>query len=101
MIRGFFARTKQPLLQEWLVELAKRIARRVPVKLGFLMGLSALVRPRTRGWGKARAAIEEYVKGEKGRQRDALGLAELATAEAANPSRTRIAPAESGAGHVR
>jgi hypothetical protein len=33
-----------------------------------------LIRPRTRGWGKARAAIEEYVGGQRAMQRRALGL---------------------------
>jgi heterodisulfide reductase subunit C len=75
VIRNFLARTGQPLLQEWLVEMVKRIARRLPVKLGILMGLSAVWRPRTRGWGKARDAISEYVHEQESKQRSALGLA--------------------------
>ena len=74
IIRNFFARTKQPLLQEWLIEMAMRIGRRLPVRLGFLMGLSAVFRPRTRGWGKARDAIAEYVHEQETQQRQALGL---------------------------
>jgi heterodisulfide reductase subunit C len=74
VIRNFFARTGQPLLQEWLVEMARRIARRLPVKLAMMMGLSALVRPRTRGWGPAGAAIGEYLEEQEARQRAALGL---------------------------
>jgi heterodisulfide reductase subunit C len=77
LIRRFFAKTGQPLLQEWLVELARRIARRLPVRLSMLMGIAALIRPRTRGWSKARAAIGEYVGEQQGKQRKALGLAEL------------------------
>ncbi len=76
IIRNFFARTKQPLLQEWLVELATRIARRIPVRLGFLMGLSAVFRPRTRGWNKARDAITDYVNEQEAKQHRALGLKE-------------------------
>jgi heterodisulfide reductase subunit C len=75
VIRNFFAKTGQPLLQEWLVEMVKRIARRLPVRLGILMGLSAVFRPRTRGWGRARAAISEYVHEQESTQRSALGLA--------------------------
>ena len=75
VIRNFFAKTGQPLLQEWLVEMVKRIARRLPVKLGISMGLSAVLRPRTRGWGKARDAISEYVHKQESKQRSALGLA--------------------------
>jgi heterodisulfide reductase subunit C len=77
LIRRFFAKTGQPLLQDWLVELARRIARRLPVRLSMLMGIAALIRPRTRGWSKARAAISEHVGEQQGKQRKALGLAEL------------------------
>jgi heterodisulfide reductase subunit C len=57
--------------------MAKRVARRLPVKLGIMMGLAALFRPKTRGWGKARAAITEYVDEQGAKHRKALGLAEL------------------------
>jgi heterodisulfide reductase subunit C len=74
VIRGFFAKTGQPLLQNWLVEIAKRVARRLPVMFGLRMGLAALFRPRTRGWAKARDAITEYVEEQEALQRKALGL---------------------------
>ena len=74
VIRGFFAKTGQPLLQNWLVEMAKRVARRLPVMFGLRMGLAALFRPRTRGWEKARDAITEYVEEQEALQRKALGL---------------------------
>jgi heterodisulfide reductase subunit C len=76
IVRNFFSKTGQPLLQNWLVELAMRIARYSPVKLGFLIGLSAVFRPRTRKWVKARDAITEYVDAQETRQRHALGLRE-------------------------
>jgi heterodisulfide reductase subunit C2 len=74
IIRNFFVKTKQPLLQKWLIELAMRIARYSPVKLGFLMGWSAVFRPRTRNWDKARDAITEYVDEQETKQCHALGL---------------------------
>ena len=74
VIRGFFAKTGQPLLQNWLVEIAKRVARRFPVMFGLRMGFAALFRPRTRGWAKARDAITEYVEEQEALQRKALGL---------------------------
>ena len=77
IIRGFFAKTGQPLMQEWLIEMARRVARRLPVKLAMMMGFSALIRPRTRGWSKARDAIEDYVGEQQSKQRKALGLSEL------------------------
>jgi heterodisulfide reductase subunit C len=77
IIRGFFARTAQPLRQPWLVEMARRVARRLPMRLAIMMGLSALIRPRTRGWKRTREAIEDYVDVQHRKQRSALGLAEL------------------------
>jgi heterodisulfide reductase subunit C2 len=74
IIRNFFVKTKQPLLQGWLIEMAVRISRYSPVKLGFLMGLAAVFRPRTRQWDKARDAITEYVDEQEVKQRAALGL---------------------------
>ena len=74
VIRVFFAKTGQPLLQNWLVEIAKRVARRLPVMFGLRMGFAALFRPRTRGWAKARDAITEYVEEQEALQRKALGL---------------------------
>ncbi len=74
LVRRFFARTGQPLVQDWLVDLARRIASGLPMKLGVMMGWAALVRPRTRGWRKARAAIGEYVHRQEARRRAALGL---------------------------
>jgi heterodisulfide reductase subunit C len=81
VIRDFFARTGQPLLQDWLVEMAKRVARRLPFKQGLAFGLAALFRPRTRGWAKAGAAIAEYVQEQEAHQRKALGLGKKAEHE--------------------
>jgi heterodisulfide reductase subunit C len=77
IIRRFFTRTGQALLQPWMVEMAKRMARRLPIKLGVLMGMAAVFRPRTRRWGKARAALAEYVSEQETKQRAALGLDDL------------------------
>jgi heterodisulfide reductase subunit C2 len=75
-IRAFFERTGQPLMQDWLVEMVKRVARRLPFKQGLAMGFATVFRPRTRGWDKARAAITEYVEEQEARQRKALRLEE-------------------------
>ena len=74
IIRDFFKRTGQPLMQDWLVEMVKRLLSGLPLKLMMTMGLATLFRPRTRGWGPARAAIEEYVHEQEAEQRRALGL---------------------------
>lgn len=76
VIRRFFAKTAQPLLQPWLIEMVKRVARRLPLKQGWLLATAALFRPRTRGWARARAAIEDYVRERQAAQRKALGIEE-------------------------
>jgi len=78
IIRNFFARTGQPLMQDWLVEMVKRVARRLPFKQGLMMGWSMLFRPRTRKWAKASAALSEYVHEQEQRNRKALGIEERA-----------------------
>jgi heterodisulfide reductase subunit C2 len=74
IIRRFFAKTGQPLRQEWLIEMVKRVARRLPFRQGIAMGLATLFRPRARRWGKAGAAITEYVQEQEALQRKALSL---------------------------
>jgi hypothetical protein len=61
-------------LQDWLVEMAQRVARRLPFKLGLMMGWAAMFRPRTRKWAKASAAIDEYVHEQEAKNRKALHL---------------------------
>ena len=73
-IRRFFERTGQALQQDWLIEMAKRIVRHLPVGLLARLGFSAAIAPRTRDWSRARAAIEEYVQDQHAAQRRALGL---------------------------
>jgi heterodisulfide reductase subunit C len=77
ILQNFFAKTGQPLRPDWLIEMAKRVARRLPFQLGMRMGLAFLMRPRTRGWDGAKRAIEEYVDEQHAKQRRALGLGEL------------------------
>ena len=74
VLREFFVRTKQPLFQDWLIALVRGLASRLPVGLLMKLGLATLFHPRTHGWGRARAAIAEYVKERKAADRRALGL---------------------------
>jgi heterodisulfide reductase subunit C len=73
----FFARTKQKLLQEWLVEMVKGMIRGLPVGMLSRMGLATLFAPRTSDWSKASAAIQEYIDEQHEKQTQALSLAEL------------------------
>ena len=77
VIKRFFKRTGQALRQPWMEEMVKRMLRHLPVGLLTRMGLATLVAPKTRGWGGARAAIEEYVEEQEAHRRKALGLDEL------------------------
>ncbi len=77
IIRSFFKRTGQDLMQDWLVEMGKRLLRKLPVKMLFAMGLANVIRPRTSNWSGARDAIKEYVAEKEAEHRHALGLDEL------------------------
>ncbi len=88
LIQRFFKRTGQALNQEWLVEMVRRLLRHLPLELLARLGLARLVAPRTRGWGAARAAIQEYVGAQQARQRQALGLGERLEAGAAGAANT-------------
>ncbi|HEY8594951.1 MAG TPA: 4Fe-4S dicluster domain-containing protein [Devosiaceae bacterium] len=74
VLRQFFKRTNQPLTQPWLLTLIARLVRRFPVFYLMRLGLASVFRPKTRGWGRARVAIDEYVKERKAADRAALGL---------------------------
>ena len=77
LMQRFFRRTGQALTQDWLIEMARRLLRRMPLGLLVRLGLSGAHAPRTRGWAGSREAIREYVAEEHERQRRALGLTEL------------------------
>jgi heterodisulfide reductase subunit C len=74
VLRQFFARTKQSLLQDWLVALVRGLASRLPVGLLAKLGLASVFHPHTRNWQRARAAIAEYVTERKAADRRALRL---------------------------
>jgi heterodisulfide reductase subunit C len=76
-MRRFFARTKQKLLQDWMIEMVKRMISGLPVGMLTRMGLATLVAPRTSGWSKASAAMQEYIDEQHEKQEQALSLAEL------------------------
>ena len=79
IMRQFFGRTGQPLLQDWLVALVRGLVSRLPVGLLTKLGLATVFRPRTAGWGKAREALAEYVVEREAANRRALGLDEQGT----------------------
>ncbi len=72
VVRNFFRRTGQPLAQDWLIEMAQRIVKKLPFLMMIRMGLAALFRPRTRQWAKARGALTEYAAEHEAAQRRAV-----------------------------
>jgi heterodisulfide reductase subunit C len=76
-IRRFFARTGQKLTQPWMIEMVRSLVSKLPVGLLTRMGLATFVAPKTRGWGNASAAIQEYIDEQHEKHAEALSLNEL------------------------
>ncbi|KAF0107097.1 MAG: heterodisulfide reductase subunit C [Hyphomonadaceae bacterium] len=74
ILTGFMKRSGQPLIQDWLIEMIKGMLRDLPIRFLFNMGWATLFHPKTKNWGKARAAIEEYVAERDEAHRIALKL---------------------------
>lgn len=83
IIRSFFARTGQPLMQDWLLVMVRRLLAHLPLRLLVRLGLAGLLQPRTRRWGAARDAMQEYVDARQAGQRQALKLDERIAVAAA------------------
>jgi len=94
VLRQFFQRTGQPLFQDWLIEMVKRMVAHLPVTMLMRLGLSAVIRPRTSGWGKARDAIKEYAAEQDTHHRKALSLDDLVAMATQEAAQLKRAPAE-------
>lgn len=89
VLRWFFQRTAQPLYQDWIVELVKRLSAHLPVTLLVKLGLANVLRPRTHNWKKSRDAIKEYVNVQNAHHEKVLnlqGLIEMAKHESSQPT---------------
>ena len=62
LVRNYFARTSQPLMQNWLIQMVKNMVKGFPILLLTRLGLSTLIRPKTRDWGKSKDSIKEYLE---------------------------------------
>ena len=62
LVRNYFARTSQPLMQNWLIQMVKNMVKGLPILLLARLGLSTLIRPKTRDWGKSKDSINEYLE---------------------------------------
>jgi heterodisulfide reductase subunit C2 len=74
VLRDFFKDTGQPLRQPWLETMVLGLIKRFPIFYLIRLGWSTVFRPKTRGWGRAKAAINEYVHEREAANRKALGL---------------------------
>lgn len=74
VLRSFFKKTGQPLNQPWLMALVGGLIRRFPVFYLMRLGMGAVIRPRTWGWGRTGRALRDYVDEREAKNRKALGL---------------------------
>ncbi|MEE2525751.1 4Fe-4S dicluster domain-containing protein [Hyphobacterium sp. HN65] len=73
---NFFKRTGQSPFQDWVIQMGKNLAMKLPVMMGLQMAWATLFPPKTKGWDKARDAIKEYVEEQEAAHRQALKLDE-------------------------
>ncbi len=76
-LRRFLKRTSQPLIQDWIVEMGKKLLAHLPIAMLTKMGIGSVFAPHTRGWTKASEAIQEYQDEQQAQHRKALKLEEL------------------------
>jgi heterodisulfide reductase subunit C len=61
----FLHKTKQPMIQAWLVEFGKRMSKHLPIKAMMNMGLNFVFTPKTKSWGKTGEVLAAYVREQK------------------------------------
>lgn len=84
VLHKFLSKTKQPLVQDWLVAIMWGIARRLPVKWGIKTALAQVFKPKARRWKNVRSAISDYIYEE-----DEMRRQKLQTIAAARTSQTQ------------
>ncbi len=77
IIRGFFKRSGQSLLQEWLIATAHRLISKLPIKLLTKMGVASIIKPKVHSWSAARDAIQEHIDNKSDQHRKNLSLDQL------------------------
>lgn len=85
VLLNFFRRTGQSPFQDWVIQMGKQLALGLPVRMLMRMGLATVFHPKTKGWSRARAAIEEYVEEQEAAHRQALGLDGSDASKSATP----------------
>ena len=62
VIMGFFKKTNQPLVQEWLTAFTMRMIKHLPFAHLMRMGMNFMFTPRTKSWGRTGKVLREYVE---------------------------------------
>lgn len=65
ILMNFFKKTKQPLTQNWLIEITKRMSKRLPFVHLFHTGLHFFFKPKTKSWGRTGDVLKAYVREQK------------------------------------
>ena len=65
VLMHFFQKTKQPLMQDWLIAFGQRMAKHLPVMQMMQMGLNFVFTPKTKSWGKTGEVLRQYVREQK------------------------------------
>ncbi|MGD9829962.1 MAG: 4Fe-4S dicluster domain-containing protein [Hyphomicrobiaceae bacterium] len=86
VLKDFLQRTKQPLLQDWLKQIVWQVATKLPIAWGIKSMWAMVFKPKTNNWGKARAAIEDYIHEQEAKHRTALKLDKPRAANDDRPS---------------
>lgn len=65
LLLSFLRKTKQPMVQAWLVEMIKRMIKHLPIGFLMHMGLHFVFKPRAKGWGRTGEVLRQYVREQK------------------------------------
>lgn len=65
ILYNFLKKTNQPLMQDWLLEVMKRMIKHLPIGFLMTMGLHLLHKPRTKSWGRTQQVLRDYVREQK------------------------------------
>ena len=67
LIYNFFRKSGQPVLQDWLIEMVRRMVKHLPISFLMHMGLHLLFKPRTKSWHRTGEVLRDYVREQKER----------------------------------
>jgi len=65
VLKNFFAKTGQDMMQDWFVEMVKRMIKHLPFKHLMHSAMHVVFPPKTQSWGKTGDVLAAYVKEQK------------------------------------